>query len=146
MAMVRPDLAMTGEISLRGLVLPVGGIKEKLIAAHRAGMRHILIPAKNEKDLRELPDSVRDELNVTLVRDVSEVLEYALTPIADAAEDASGDGGSGGKVDTPREETADIPTPAIMPFPPVPQAAGPIRVLRAGPPRGKRDSRAALLR
>merc|ERR1719389_466304 len=71
---VRPDLAMTGEITLRGLVLPVGGIKEKLIAAHRAGMRSVLIPSKNEKDLRELPPSVLDELNVTLVKDIHEVL------------------------------------------------------------------------
>merc|ERR1719353_1924135 len=81
--MVRPDLVMTGEVTLRGIVLPVGGIKEKLIAAHRAGMRHVLIPAKNEKDLRELPLSVRDELNVTLVKDISEVLRYALTPTAE---------------------------------------------------------------
>merc|ERR1719238_2469752 len=78
--LVKPDLAMTGEITLHGLVLPVGGIKEKLIAAHRAGMAHVLIPNKNEKDLRELPQNVIDELNVTLVKDISEVLRYALTP------------------------------------------------------------------
>ena len=84
--LVKPDLAMTGEITLHGLVLPVGGMKEKLIAAHRAGMAHVLIPNKNEKDLRELPQNVIDELNVTLVKDISEVLRYALTPTAEAAE------------------------------------------------------------
>merc|ERR1719399_2142559 len=87
--LVRPDLAMTGEITLRGLVLPVGGIKEKLIAAHRAGMRAVLIPAKNEKDLRELPPTVVEGLNVTLVKDVSEVLAHALAPAAERADPTS---------------------------------------------------------
>ena len=79
--MVRSDLAMTGEITLRGLVLPVGGIKEKLIAAHRAGMTNILIPAKNERDLRELPPFVLDEMSITLVHEVSDVLAAALSPV-----------------------------------------------------------------
>merc|ERR1719421_488021 len=87
--LVRPDLAMTGEITLRGLVLPVGGIKEKLIAAHRAGMRSVLIPAKNEKDLRDLPPSVRAELNVTLVTDVTDVLAHALAPRTEGTDPAS---------------------------------------------------------
>merc|ERR1719240_2536058 len=76
--LVRPDLAMTGEVTLRGIVLPVGGIKEKLIAAHRAGMTRIIMPAKNEKDLRDLPPQVLAEMNVTLVSDISEVLAHAL--------------------------------------------------------------------
>lgn len=80
---VRPDLAMTGELSLRGVVLPVGGIKEKLIAAHRAGMTHVIIPAKNEKDLRDLPKSVLAEINVTFVDDIEEVLVTALQPLQD---------------------------------------------------------------
>merc|ERR1719316_824070 len=113
--LVRPDLAMTGEVTLRGLVLPVGGIKEKLIAAHRAGMRHILIPAKNEKDLRELPLTILDELNVTLVKDVSEVLAHALQPPAadvDAATPPPGADGDGGDdpSGSPTSETAKTPT------------------------------------
>ena len=69
---VRPDLAMTGEVTLRGLVLPVGGIKEKVIAAHRSGMRTVILPAKNEKDLRDLPPAVLNDMNFTLVQDVHE--------------------------------------------------------------------------
>ena len=92
---VRSDLAMTGELTLRGLVLPVGGIKEKLIAAHRAGMTHVLIPAKNEKDLRELPPSVLEGLNVTLVKEVGDVLAAALMPLEHPQGDAPrGTGGS----------------------------------------------------
>ena len=71
--LVRPDLAMTGEVTLRGLVLPVGGIKEKVIAAHRGGMRTVIMPAKNEKDLRELPPTVLKEMNFTFVKEVGEV-------------------------------------------------------------------------
>jgi ATP-dependent Lon protease len=89
---VRPDLAMTGEITLRGHVLPVGGIKEKLVAAHRAGMKHILIPVRNEKDLREVPASVLDDVEITFVNDIEDVLDVALTPPIKAA--GSGDGGS----------------------------------------------------
>ena len=65
---VRNDVAMTGEISLRGLVLPVGGIKEKTIAAHRAGIRTVLLPARNRKDLEDIPESVRKELRVRVAR------------------------------------------------------------------------------
>jgi len=66
--------AMTGEITLRGRVLPVGGIKEKVIAAHRAGMRHIILPRENEKDLVEIPKEIRDETTFTLVKEIGEVL------------------------------------------------------------------------
>jgi ATP-dependent Lon protease len=72
---VDPKLAMTGEVTLRGAVMPVGGIKEKLIAAHRAGIRRILLPKTNEKDLKELPEEVRSDLDVTLVEHVAEVLK-----------------------------------------------------------------------
>lgn len=75
---ITPQLAMTGEISLRGHVLPVGGIKEKLIAAHRAGVKTVLIPEKNKKDLKELPQEVKDTLSVVLVKNISEVLDHAL--------------------------------------------------------------------
>jgi len=71
---VDPRLAMTGEVTLRGAVMPVGGIKEKLIAAHRAGIRKILLPRLNEKDLKELPAEVRSDLEVTLVDHVADVL------------------------------------------------------------------------
>ncbi len=72
---VDPKLAMTGEVTLRGAVMPVGGIKEKLIAAHRAGIRRILLPKLNEKDLKELPEEVRADLEITLVEHVAEVLK-----------------------------------------------------------------------
>ncbi|HTH13763.1 MAG TPA: endopeptidase La [Spirochaetia bacterium] len=71
---VDSKLAMTGEVTLRGAVMPVGGIKEKLIAAHRAGIRRILLPRFNEKDLKELPAEVRSDLDITLVDHVAEVL------------------------------------------------------------------------
>ena len=65
---------MTGEISLRGLVLPVGGIKEKCLAAHRAGVSRILLPKRNEPDLEEVPDEVRKDLEICLISRVDEVL------------------------------------------------------------------------
>src|SRR5690606_20541863 len=75
---VKHDLAMTGEISLRGLVLPVGGIKEKAVAAHRAGIRKVLLPARNRKDLEEIPQSVRDEVEFVFCERVSDVVREAL--------------------------------------------------------------------
>jgi ATP-dependent Lon protease len=75
---VKHDLAMTGEISLRGRVLPVGGIKQKLLAAHRAGIKGVLIPARNRRDLDEIPEDIRNELTITLVSTVEEVLAAAL--------------------------------------------------------------------
>jgi ATP-dependent Lon protease len=75
---VRADVGMTGEITLRGQVLPVGGIKEKVLAAHRAGLRTVIIPRRNEKDLDDLPAEIRDQVNVVLVDKVDEVLAVAL--------------------------------------------------------------------
>jgi ATP-dependent Lon protease len=75
---VSPKLAMTGEITLRGQVTPVGGIKEKILAAHRSGVEHVLIPRENVKDLSEIPDEVLSEIKVTPVDHVNEVLETAL--------------------------------------------------------------------
>ena len=75
---VRPDTAMTGEITLSGLVFPVGGIKEKVLAAHRAGIRRIILPARNEADLEDIPEDVRRELEIVLVSRISEVLDAAL--------------------------------------------------------------------
>jgi ATP-dependent Lon protease len=75
---VGSDLAMTGEISLRGLVLPVGGIKEKAVAAHRAGIRKVLLPARNRKDLEDVPQSVRDEVQFVFCERVDDVAREAL--------------------------------------------------------------------
>ena len=69
---------MTGEITLRGRVLPIGGLREKSIAAHRSGLKTIIIPKDNEKDLAEIPDNVKDGLEIIPVSDVKEVLKIAL--------------------------------------------------------------------
>jgi len=74
----RRDLAMTGEITLRGDVLPVGGVKEKVLAAVRAGIHEVILPALNEKDVAEIPDKIRKTLTVHYVRDIHEALEIAL--------------------------------------------------------------------
>ncbi len=81
---VRDDLAMTGEITLRGRVLPVGGLKEKVLAAHRAGLRRVLVPRRNEVDLDDVPADLRRELEVVLVDTIDEVLREAL-PAAEPA-------------------------------------------------------------
>ena len=75
---VRADVAMTGEITLQGQVLPIGGLKEKLLAAHRGGIKHVIIPAENEKDLKEIPDKVKENIEIHAVKWMDEVLELAL--------------------------------------------------------------------
>ena len=75
---VRKDLAMTGEITLRGKVLPVGGIKEKVIAAHRAGVKKVLLPRDNMKDIDELPQNVKHDLEFRAIDTIDDVLEEAL--------------------------------------------------------------------
>lgn len=92
----RPDTAMTGEVTLRGLVLPVGGIKEKVLAAHRAGIKHIILPARNEKDLQDIPANVRKEIHFIFAKKIDDVLEAAMkegnpakkliTPVIETAE------------------------------------------------------------
>jgi len=80
---VRSDTAMTGEITLSGLVFPVGGIKEKVLAAHRAGIRRIILPAQNEGDTEDIPEDVRKELEIIPATRVSDVLQAALGEPAD---------------------------------------------------------------
>ncbi|MGE1111162.1 endopeptidase La [Priestia megaterium] len=75
---VRREVGMTGEITLRGRVLPIGGLKEKSLSAHRAGLTKILIPHDNERDIEDIPDSVQEELDIVLVSHVDQVLEHAL--------------------------------------------------------------------
>ena len=90
---VRRDVAMTGEITLRGKVLPIGGVKEKLLAAHRIGVSTVILPRENEKDLSEIPKAVLDSLTVSLVEHMDEVLKIALVP-------------AGGAPDAPSSEPA----------------------------------------
>ena len=75
---VRADVAMTGEITLRGEVLPIGGLKEKLLAAHRGGIKTVIIPKINERDLKEIPDNVLSGLDIHPVTWIDEVLKLAL--------------------------------------------------------------------
>jgi ATP-dependent Lon protease len=72
------DIAMTGEITLRGAVLPVGGIKEKVLAAHRAGIKKVILPEKNRADIDEIPEQVRAEMEFYFVKEMDEVLELAV--------------------------------------------------------------------
>jgi ATP-dependent Lon protease len=75
---VRRDVAMTGEITLRGKVLPIGGVKEKLLAAHRAGIKNVVLPKENEKDLQDIPSEILEDVSVTFVETMDEVLQIAL--------------------------------------------------------------------
>jgi ATP-dependent Lon protease len=76
---VHKDVAMTGEITLRGRVLPIGGLKEKLLAAHRGGIKKVLIPEENAKDLAEIADTIKGGLEIVPVSRMDEVLKHALT-------------------------------------------------------------------
>ena len=75
---VRKDIAMTGEITLRGKVLPVGGIREKVMAAHRAGIRKVLLPAENDVDIQDIPEVVRNDMEFVLLRNVDDALKEVL--------------------------------------------------------------------
>jgi ATP-dependent Lon protease len=94
---VRDDVAMTGEITLRGRVLPIGGIKEKVLGAHRAGLRRVLLPRRNEADLDDIPADLRKEMQLVLIESIDEVLREALTPprVAAGSNGAAGAGGVG---------------------------------------------------
>ncbi len=84
---VRGEVGMTGEVTLQGKVLPIGGVKQKLLAAHRAGLKEVILPRRNEPDLDDVPKQIREELQLHLVSDVAEVLRLALEPAAEAADD-----------------------------------------------------------
>jgi ATP-dependent Lon protease len=86
---VRHDVAMTGEITLRGRVLPVGGIKEKVLAGHRAGVKSMIVPADNRKDIEEVPQKVRRALKVSYVEHMDQVLDFALSDETEAGKQLS---------------------------------------------------------
>jgi ATP-dependent Lon protease len=90
---VRSEVAMTGEITLRGQVLPIGGLKEKLLAAHRGGIRTVIIPEENTRDLKEIPDNIKADLDIRPVKWIDEVLDIALAyqpkPLPEPEEDAA---------------------------------------------------------
>jgi ATP-dependent Lon protease len=77
---------MTGEVTLQGKVLPIGGVKQKLLAAHRAGLKEVILPRRNEPDLDDVPQAIRDEISIHLVSTVAEVLALALSPATVAAD------------------------------------------------------------
>ncbi|RVD33589.1 endopeptidase La, partial [Mesorhizobium sp. M4B.F.Ca.ET.019.03.1.1] len=83
---IKADVAMTGEITLRGRVLPIGGLKEKLLAALRGGIKKVLIPEDNAKDLAEIPDNVKNGMEIIPVSRVGEVLRHALVRMPEAIE------------------------------------------------------------
>ena len=124
---VRHDVAMTGEITLRGLVLPIGGLKEKTLAAMRAGIRHVIVPKRNQKDLPDIPDEVKNTLTFHFAENVDQVLHAAL--------------GAAPKVTPPVSNKRSHPKPTTMPAaePPIrPQARNP-----ASPPSRLRKSNTA---
>ena len=92
---VRADVAMTGEITLRGEVLPIGGLKEKLLAAHRGGIGTVLIPHENEKDLAEIPKNIKDKLEIVPVKWIDQVFELALTHMPVPEAESKGKKGKG---------------------------------------------------
>jgi ATP-dependent Lon protease len=114
---VHNDLAMTGEITLRGAILPIGGLKEKVLAAHRAGIKKVLIPAENEKDIEEIPASVLKTVDLELVSHMDQVLKKALVMddpeslFKNPLEQAEA------KEDPPRftEKDDEVPGPEILP-------------------------------
>ena len=106
---VRRDVAMTGEVTLRGKVLEIGGVKEKVLAAYRAGLREVIMPKANEKDLRDVPDEVKNHMTFTFVERMDEVLHLALLPpvsdeLADSVQPEPSPGIAGGSMPADREE------------------------------------------
>ena len=107
----RADVAMTGEITLRGQVLPIGGLKEKLLAAHRGGIKTVIIPDENKRDLKEIPDNIKSDLEIIPVKWIDQVLEVALQrmpePLPEDLEtDSKDDSDSGGESDKSQRMSA----------------------------------------
>ncbi|HMJ80516.1 MAG TPA: S16 family serine protease, partial [Candidatus Dormibacteraeota bacterium] len=107
---VRKDVAMTGEITLRGRVLPIGGLKSKILAAHLSGARMVILPRKNEKDLRDIPEEIRKQIKLVLVDSMDQVLEAALRrkPVPLPA------GAPGAPTKEPDRDGRGAPQPAVV--------------------------------
>jgi ATP-dependent Lon protease len=118
----RDDIAMTGEITLRGRVLPIGGIKEKVLGAHRAGIRRVLLPTRNEADLDDIPADLRKEMQLVLVDSIEQVLREALTKAPVTRRPRSRSNGA---------SSSSVPAPAAVAAP----ARGSARAQRARPNR-----------
>ncbi len=116
---VRRDVAMTGEITLRGRVLPIGGLKSKILAAHLSGARVVILPRKNEKDLRDIPDEIRKQIRLVLVDSMDQVLEAALRRRPRPLTASPSGGGSGAR--KPAPAPTHTPTVRRPPFPPAEQ-------------------------
>jgi ATP-dependent Lon protease len=122
---VRRDLAMTGEITLRGRVLPIGGLKEKLLAAHRGGITTVILPKENRKDLRDVPRRVLKALRLVLVDHVDDVLREALVipdPVAVFGAPANVLEYRDGELWTPERAGKTMPAPVGEPTPAAPAA------------------------
>jgi ATP-dependent Lon protease len=103
---VRADVAMTGEITLRGQVLPIGGLKEKLLAAQRGGIKNVIIPAENERDLKEIPDNVKENLTIYPLKWMDDVLEVALERMPEPRIEVAGSPGDKGDDEAAKKVTA----------------------------------------
>jgi ATP-dependent Lon protease len=120
---VNKDVAMTGEITLRGRVLPIGGLKSKILAAHLSGAKIVILPHKNEKDLRDIPEEIRKQIKLILVDNMEQVLEAALrrVPTALKAEPAKVEGGTEAEGDADKQPEPEgrvrrsFPTPVDQP-------------------------------
>jgi ATP-dependent Lon protease len=105
---VRASVAMTGEITLRGEVLPIGGLKEKLLAAHRGGIKMVLIPEENVKDLAEIPDNIKNKLDINPVKSIDQVLNFALERDPEALPTVSSKSGNNPDVNKDKQATVTI--------------------------------------
>ncbi len=117
---VRKDVAMTGEITLRGRVLPIGGLKSKILAAHLAGAGMVILPKKNEKDLRDVPEEIRKQIKLVLVENMDQVLDAALRRRADGP-CLDGPGGPRRQAERARQHLSRCGRDGRGPFPPTVQ-------------------------